>query len=392
MSTPAQTNVLGKGSYGTVVIEGDKAVKYCCDPYNGIREYLWCKLFGKHASIIKHEEFKIVTWTRDNCNPVAVPWFEPNPLFKYKRDKIAVGIIKMKMYNTTLRRFASTGMTLDQYDFIIRKVMEGLYYLHANSIVHSDIKPDNILLNTSGRTINKVVLCDLGITNVVKYAEVDLTAGMYQDPNYKSNTYHDVYSLGVVMTRIFNFSIKPKSIPKETPANQRNALSRKFYDEYLALAIPGLPEPYRRLVTRMTSEKDRPSVKECMRTLNYPIPKMKEFYSNVYLDEYSNPHIDHTMNDIEAKINLGRARLGSYALREYLYRMGTLTPNRLPEVRYLNALTVILQSLYRSEKLPLKSIEPWCDTINELINDTQFIRNITTPSRYLNNGERSRRR
>ena len=389
-STPskpaADPNFLGKGTYGTVVVEGDLAVKYCCDSYNCIKEHLLGSALD-HPSIIKHKEFSLIASSRSDCtNDIIRPWFDPNPIFPCKRERISVGVIKMKRYDMTLKQFAKRGgLTSDQYEYVIRKIMEGLQYLHANSIIHSDLKPDNILLSVNGRTIKELVLCDLGITNIVKYAEVELTADTYQDPNYKSTTYHDVYSMGVIITRIYDYSISPKNPPRGTPDNQKAAVRQRLNLEYLQEAIPRLPEPYRTLAKRMTSD-DRPTIEQCMISLGYSIPKTKMIYRKLYLDDYPNPHICWTMTNIEDKINLGRARVGSYALREYLYRGGKINSRVLPEGRYLNALTIILQSLYRSSKLPLKNIECWYTTIDELIHDQQFIIHITTPSKYLRNG------
>ena len=42
--------------------------------------------------------------------------------------------------------------------YILRKSLEGLYYLHSKSIIHRDIKSDNILVNKSG----DIKLCDFG--------------------------------------------------------------------------------------------------------------------------------------------------------------------------------------------------------------------------------------
>ena len=42
--------------------------------------------------------------------------------------------------------------------YILRRSLEGLYYLHSKSIIHRDIKSDNILINING----DIKLCDFG--------------------------------------------------------------------------------------------------------------------------------------------------------------------------------------------------------------------------------------
>ena len=47
--------------------------------------------------------------------------------------------------------------------WVVRDIMEALDYLHSNKIVHQDIKPANILIDTSG-TRPRYLLCDFGIS------------------------------------------------------------------------------------------------------------------------------------------------------------------------------------------------------------------------------------
>mmetsp|Transcript_20749 Transcript_20749/g.52546 ORF Transcript_20749/g.52546 Transcript_20749/m.52546 type:complete len:624 (+) Transcript_20749:194-2065(+) len=65
----------------------------------------------------------------------------------------------------SLRRLMSI-MTFDEFEslYICRGILEGLKYLHSNDIVHCDIKPENILLNSEGT----VKLADLGLSRKLK--------------------------------------------------------------------------------------------------------------------------------------------------------------------------------------------------------------------------------
>lgn len=41
-----------------------------------------------------------------------------------------------------------------------RDLAQGLYYLHANSIIYADLKPSNVLMNE----YNTLKLCDFGLS------------------------------------------------------------------------------------------------------------------------------------------------------------------------------------------------------------------------------------
>lgn len=48
--------------------------------------------------------------------------------------------------------------------WIVRDIMSALHYLHTNGIVHQDIKPANILIDTTGKR-PRYLLCDFGISS-----------------------------------------------------------------------------------------------------------------------------------------------------------------------------------------------------------------------------------
>jgi len=85
---------------------------------------------------------------------------------------------------------------------------QGLYYLHANSIIYADLKPSNVLMNE----YNTLKLCDFGLSKKLN----DLSKPDTEDNKPKSGTpyymapelfsddgvysfYSDMWALGCVL-------------------------------------------------------------------------------------------------------------------------------------------------------------------------------------------------
>ena len=52
----------------------------------------------------------------------------------------------------------------DMAKFVFKQIVQGLRYCHSKSILHRDIKLDNILLDMHGN----VKICDFGVSKMVK--------------------------------------------------------------------------------------------------------------------------------------------------------------------------------------------------------------------------------
>lgn len=125
---------------------------------------------------------------------------------------------------------------------IIKKIFKALAFLHANGIIHRDIKPDNILFqDITGKNVPEPVLIDFGISYVVEPSQIANLAGKSLAPTYdfyRSDEPHsshkqtqistgvykppeailgvtdyaygvDIWSFGIIITQLFSKNLLP---------------------------------------------------------------------------------------------------------------------------------------------------------------------------------------
>ena len=136
----------------------------------------------------------------------------------------------------TLRRRLQRPLTLDQFFDIAIQCAQGLAAAHERGIVHCDIKPENIMIATSGQ----VKILDFGVAKYLsrsdKDSTIDRSASLGGTPAYMSpevllervpDGRSDVFSLGVVFYealtgqhpfRASSFVATTDRIRNETPA------------------------------------------------------------------------------------------------------------------------------------------------------------------------------
>ena len=56
----------------------------------------------------------------------------------------------------------------DAAKFIFKQLIEGLRYCHSRSVLHRDVKLDNVLLTSDGT----IKICDFGVSKMVKREEI----------------------------------------------------------------------------------------------------------------------------------------------------------------------------------------------------------------------------
>jgi serine/threonine protein kinase len=119
------------------------------------------------------------------------------PLFDYGNDDDVWYLAMAYIQGGTLADLMDGGpLPLPQVDKILREVVSALDYAHRKNIVHRDIKPNNILLDSEGHAL----LADFGIANIVGSGTILLGQGSVSEPgqNEAEDRQNDIYALGSV--------------------------------------------------------------------------------------------------------------------------------------------------------------------------------------------------
>ncbi|XP_065054250.1 serine/threonine-protein kinase 36-like [Rhopilema esculentum] len=98
-------------------------------------------------------------------------------------------------------------LSLEQVHSVACQLVEALYYLHANRILHRDMKPQNILLTKDGT----VKLCDFGFARAMSFQTVVLTSikgtPLYMSPELVEEKPYDhtadLWSLGCILYELY---------------------------------------------------------------------------------------------------------------------------------------------------------------------------------------------
>ena len=103
---------------------------------------------------------------------------------------------------------SSINLSLKVIKYIFYSVLSAVSFLHTNGIIHQDIKPSNILLNSNGN----VYLADFGVGHSFQSAAMVVGTPGYQapeaiydfdiDPDALNPAKEDVYSLGVTLYQV----------------------------------------------------------------------------------------------------------------------------------------------------------------------------------------------
>ncbi|KAF8361044.1 hypothetical protein PRIPAC_87967 [Pristionchus pacificus] len=215
--------IRGKGGFGCVFEVTNKldifeyAVKRIAVSKNNLDENLKevCIMATlDHPGIVRYNH----TWLEEppagwqNCSDFD----NLDGMQSYFNDDDVFIYIQMKLYKNSLDEWLDANQTESSRDQSrikswFREIVTAVQYLHDNNIIHSDLKPANILLDDK----EHVKLCDLGIAtdrNIENGVEVTITRSPKCSPIYSSpeqlcmftrfSSKTDVFALGLIFAEL----------------------------------------------------------------------------------------------------------------------------------------------------------------------------------------------
>jgi len=129
----------------------------------------------------------------------------PNVVSVYDRGDVdgTYYIAMQYLEGRTLKQLIDAGLTPEQAVGLIRQVLEGARFAHRHSVVHRDLKPQNVIIDAEG----KATVTDFGIARA-GVSEITQTGSVMGTPHYLSpeqaqgqdvTAVSDLYSIGVML-------------------------------------------------------------------------------------------------------------------------------------------------------------------------------------------------
>ncbi len=192
-----------------------------------------------------------------------------------------------------LQKEQNGALPLNQCLDYIRQTAEGLKYAHGKNLIHRDIKPDNIMLDSFG----KARVCDLGLARKTGLEESDAdltTAGKaVGTPHYispeqaqglaKIDQRTDIYSLGATMYHL----LSGKTLFKAQAGAAIMAMHIRDEAPALNAVQPEIPAGYAMIVSKMLAKDPAQRyadmgevLKDLNAVRNGQIPDAQSFKSN----------------------------------------------------------------------------------------------------------------
>jgi serine/threonine protein kinase len=118
---------------------------------------------------------------------------------------------------------------------ILYPLLDGLEYIHQQSVLHRDVSPENVILTKTGQPIlldfgsARTAVSSRGLTTVVRsgYSPIE----QYQSVT-PQGAYTDIYALAGVMIQAVTRKEPPQAIDRTGPRDPYKPLASRFQDRY----------------------------------------------------------------------------------------------------------------------------------------------------------------
>lgn len=192
-----------------------------------------------------------------SLTPIQITKLNTNP--NLTLGSIPVLYIQMELCDYTLKDLLEKDEWLDldvehRVNYWLQLV-EGLKYIHINSIIHRDIKPSNIFI-----TNNQLKIGDFGLSKKISFdnldsKSIDIGFAYYKAPEIEYSTYNykiDIYSIGIILLEmmlncktLYEKSITINKIVQTDSLDQNCPLITTKYNDLILKLID--PNPDRRI-------------------------------------------------------------------------------------------------------------------------------------------------
>lgn len=198
---------IGKGSFGVVYKAKRKSDSTNPEQTVALKIINIPKLHRRVIDVTKKEISYLKTLSKPNCNPFVICYYDSYYDEERQQFLIEMEYIEGKNMHQFIDEIRENNPDEVVYYYLLliaKDVTQGLKYIHNNGIIHNDIKPENIMIDSSftPRIIDFGLSC--AITNIIKnYCKAEGITPWYVPPEYLENKNRfpasDMWALGVTL-------------------------------------------------------------------------------------------------------------------------------------------------------------------------------------------------